>query len=162
AALEKAFAIEPMNFETAYALGHAFRIQSWEGNSNYQELALKAMEWYARGRRLNPYDAKNPLEYGMCLDWLERQSEAQPFFDRAYELDSNSYFIVAHIGWHYMQLGQYAAAKPWFERSLHLQWINNPIAENNLAIANERLAEAAGLRDESIGLPRHPSDIQPP
>jgi tetratricopeptide (TPR) repeat protein len=162
AAMEKAFAIEPMNFETAHALGEAFQKQSLKGKSNYQELALKAMEWYALGRKLNRYDGYNYMGYGMCLDWLDRHSEAKPFFERAYQLDPNGYFTVAHIGRHYVEMGQYAAAKPWFERSLRLQWEDNPIAENYLAIANQRLAEAASRQDESIVLPGlHPA-VQPP
>jgi tetratricopeptide (TPR) repeat protein len=161
AAMDKAFSIEPMNFGAAFTNAEAFRIQSFQGNSNYRELALKAMEWYARGMKLNRYDGYNYLGYGMCLDWLERHSEAKPYFERAYQLDPNGYFTLVFIGRHYVEMGQYAAAKPWFERSLRLQWKDNPIAENYLAIANKRLAEAASRQDESVLPGLHPAS-QPP
>jgi len=153
AALEKAFAIEPMNFETAYALGEAFRMQSWKGNSNYRELALRAMDWYVLGMKLNPYEGYNFMRYGMCLHWLERHAQAKPYFERAYQLDPNGYFTTAHMGWHYVQLGQYAAAKPWLERSHRLEWRENTIADSLLVIVNRRLAEAAALGDESVVIP---------
>ena len=72
AALENAFAAEPMNFDTAYAIGEAFRIQSWEGGDNYRDLAQRAMEWYQRGIKLNRFNGYNYLRYGMCLDWIGR------------------------------------------------------------------------------------------
>src|SRR6185369_12598004 len=37
--LEKAFAIEPKNFETAYAIGEGYRSKSWEAASDYVEMA---------------------------------------------------------------------------------------------------------------------------
>ncbi len=106
AMLEKAFAIDPMNFETSYNIGEAFLKQSFKGNlSHYQELAVKAMEWYALTMKLNRYDGYNYLRTGMCLHWLGRHSEAKAYFERAYQLDPNGYFTVAHIGWHYVQIG---------------------------------------------------------
>lgn len=99
--LEKAFAIEPMNFETAYRIGEGFRTQSWEGNEGNELLATNAMTWFQRCTTLNPYDGYGFMRYGMCLDWLDRHSEARPYFDRAVTLDPNGYFTVAHMGWHY-------------------------------------------------------------
>jgi hypothetical protein len=40
-------------------------------------------------------------------------------------------------------VGDYAAAKPWFERSLRLEWLGNVISRTYLEIANARLLEAA-------------------
>ncbi len=144
--LEKAFVAEPQNPETAYAIGEAFRVQSWEGGENYPELANQAMKWFETSIRLNRFDGYSFLRYGMCLDWLGRHAEAGPYFERANELDPNGYFCMAHIGWHYVQLEDYAAAKPWFERSLRLQWNDNPIAVSYLEIANRKLLEAATNR----------------
>ena len=56
----------------------------------------------------------------MCLDWLGRHDEAGPYFSQAEALDPNGYYTVAIVGWHYVQIGDYAAAKPWLERSLRL------------------------------------------
>ena len=120
--LKKAFDVEPMNFETAYNIGEAYRMQSFDGGQNYEDLAKTAMQWYARGMKLNPHDGYNYLRYGMCLDWLEKHDEAGPYFNRADALDPNGYYTAANIGWHYVQAGDYAAARPWLERSLRLEW----------------------------------------
>ena len=106
AALMKAFAAEPMNFETAYDIGEAYRLQSFKGGQNYEDLAKTAMQWYARGMKLDRYDGYNYLRYGMCLDWLGQHAEAGPYFSRAEALDPNGYYTVANIGWHYVQVGR--------------------------------------------------------
>ena len=51
--------------------------------------------------------------------------------------------MAAHIGLHYVQSGNFAAAKPWFERSLRLEGKDNPIARSYLQIVNSRMLEAA-------------------
>jgi len=147
--LEKAWAVEPNNFETTYALGEAYRTQSFEGGDNYRALAERAMTWFARGTNANRYDGYNFLRYGMCLDWLDRHEEAGPYFARADALDPNGYFTEALVGWHYVQNGQYAAARPWLERSLRLQGADNPIAASYLQIANRKLLEAATNQDRA-------------
>jgi len=143
AARQRAYAVEPNNFENAYELGEALRLQSWAGGEHFGGLATNAMTWYERAFRLNPYDAYSYLRYGMCLDWVGRHTEAGRYIARAAELDPNGYYTVAHVGWHYVQLENYAAARPWFERSRALQWQNNPIATNYLAIVRRKLLELA-------------------
>ena len=120
AAWKKAFDVEPMNFETAYNIGETYRVQSFDGGQNYQDLAKTAMQWYARGMKLDPYNGYNYLRYGMCLDWLEKHDEAGPYFNHAAALDPNGYYTAANVGWHYIQAGNYAAARPWLGRSLRL------------------------------------------
>jgi tetratricopeptide (TPR) repeat protein len=83
---------------------------------------------------------------------LGQHEEAEPYFNRADELDPNGYFTAAFMGWHYVQNGQYGAARPWFERSLRLQNKDNPIAASYLQIANQKLLEAA--TDQGRRLPR--------
>ena len=140
----KAIAVEPRNFDTTYALGEAYRFQSLEGGENFQELATEAMKWYERGMRLNPWDGYNYLRYGWCLDWMERQQESEPYFSKAEALDPNGFFTMAAIGQHYVELKDFAAAKPWFLRSLHLEWSDvNPIAWTYIPIVNRKLAENA-------------------
>jgi len=141
--LKKAFAVEPTNPEVPFAIGEAFRIQSAEGGQNYRELAEQALEWFGRSLKLNRWGGYGYLRYGWCLDWLDRPVESQPYFDRAVELDPNGYFTLANVGLHYVQIGNYAAAKPWFERSLRLQWKDNPIARSYLEIIRTRMLEAA-------------------
>jgi O-antigen ligase len=143
AILEKAFAVDPNNFDTAYNIGEAYRVQSLEGGENYKELAAKAMEWFERGMKLNPWDGYNYLRYGWCLDWTGRQSESQPYFSKAEQLDPNGYFTMANIGLHYVELSDFAAAKPWFERSLRLDYDDNVTAQRYLPIVNRKLLENA-------------------
>lgn len=142
--LEKSFAAEPMNFKTTYAIGEAFRMQSWDADDNEVEMATNAMHWYSLGMKLNAYDGYNYMRYGMCLDRVfEKHDEAWPYFSRAESLDPNGYFTIANIGWHYVQVQNYAAAKVWFQRSLRLSGRTNEIANEYLAIANKRMLEAA-------------------
>jgi O-antigen ligase len=141
--LKKAFDVELMNFETAYNIGECFRTQSFDGGQNYENLAKTAMQWYARGMKLNPHDGYNYLRYGMCLDWLEKHDEAGPYFNRADALDPNSYYTAANIGWHYVQAGNYSAARPWLERSLRLDWRGNDMARFYLDTVERKLVENA-------------------
>ncbi len=143
AARENAFAAESGDFENTWQIGEAFRLQSFVGGSDYRELAEKAMIWFARGTNANPYDDHSYLGYGMCLDWIDRNEEAESCFNRAVELDPNGYFTAANVGWHFAQKQEFAAARSWCERSLSLQPKTNDIAALYLQIANTRLLEAA-------------------
>jgi hypothetical protein len=140
--LKQAFAIEPKNWETAMQLGEALRTQSGDGGSNYRPLAEEALAWFDRSAKLNRWDPRPPLGSGSCLDWLDRKAEAAPYFSRAEELDPNGYFTLAMIGKHYVDTGDYAAARPWFERSCRLEG-ENEIATRYLEISNQYLLEAA-------------------
>jgi len=145
--LLQAFQAEPMDFETAYEIGEGYRQQSFKGGQNYRDLAGTAMHWYAQGMRLDPFDGYNYLRYGMCLDWLGQSAEAGPYFSRAEALDPNGYYTVANIGWHYVQVGDYAAARAWLARSLRLHWQDNVIGRSYLDICLQKLVEnASGQR----------------
>jgi len=141
ALLKNAYAVEPRNFETTYAIGEGLRMQSAEGGRNYRELAQEALGFFHLGIRLNPWDGYQYLRYGACLDWLDRRAEADPYFLRAEELDPNGNYTMAQIGIRYVQLGEYAAARPWLERALRLD--HNALAINYLKICEARLLEAA-------------------
>jgi tetratricopeptide (TPR) repeat protein len=152
AALENAFAVEPQNFTAAYDIGECYRTESFDGGENYEALAKTAMQWYERGWKLNPYDSSGYLRYGMCLDWLDRHDEAAPYFSRADALAPNNYFIAANTGWHYVQAGDYAAARPWLKRSLLLQWDGNKIAKTYLDLVEQKLRDnAAGKNNLPAG-----------
>ncbi|MEO8426343.1 MAG: O-antigen ligase family protein, partial [Verrucomicrobiota bacterium] len=141
APLKNAFAAAPMNFDTAYQVGDLLRLQAWQGDEGWQDLAKESLTWFDRSMKLNRYDSYSYLRYGMCLDRLGRHQEATPYFKRALELDPNGYYTVAHQGWHSFETGDYAGAKPWFERSLKLKPAENTIATTYLRIINRRLAE---------------------
>ena len=71
----------------------------------------------------------------------ETASGSHPYFERALERDPNNYYLVAHQGWHLLQLDDYAAAKAAFEKSIRLKWWDNYIAFTYLKIVEERLKE---------------------
>ncbi len=144
--LKKAVAAEPMNPETCSDIGEALRVQSSEGGTNCQEQAREAMDWLERAMKLNKWDTAAYLNYGWCLDWLGRQNESGPVFAHAEQLDPNGFLTVARIGLHYVQTGDLAAARAWFERSLRLQDRENKLAESYLKIINADLLEAATNR----------------
>jgi tetratricopeptide (TPR) repeat protein len=79
----------------------------------------------------------------MCLDWLDQHDEAAPYFSRADALDPNNYFIAANIGWHYVQIADYAAVRSWMRRSLLLHGGDNPIATTYLDLAEQKLNDRA-------------------
>ena len=139
--LERAFSVDPKNFEVAYTIGEIFRARSWVGLAGYEKWAQEAMTWFQRSMDLNPYNPYAQLRYGMCLDWLGKPEQGVIYFQRAYELDPNGYFTAAHRGWHLLQVGDYAGAKKEFERSNHL--LVNTIAESYLEIVEQKLAEPA-------------------
>jgi O-antigen ligase len=147
AALQKAFSIEPKNFETARAIGEAFRAQSWQNNDDFKEKALEAIKWFKLAVARNPYDDSSLLRTGMCLDWIGDHDQAFPYFDRANLLDPNSYFNNAYMGWHYAQTGDYAAAREWLLRSRMLNGSDNPVAIAYLKIAEDNLMQSATNSD---------------
>ena len=149
ALLEKAWAAEPNNVETTFAIAESYRTQSFEGGHDFEgqegfeKLAQRAMLWYSRGTNADPYYGYNYLGCARCLDYVGRTNEARAFFDRADELDPNRYTMAAFIGRHYVEIGDYAAAKRWFERSLRLQNKDNDVAEGWLERINNKLLENA-------------------
>ena len=142
ALLEKAEAVEPKNFETAYQLGEIYRVEAFQGTGDYEAFAERAIAAYQRGITNHPFDGDYYLGWGMCLDFTGRHAEAETKFLKADELDPNGYFVAAHVGRHYVETAEYAAARPWLERSLRLSQTNT-LAVSLLKIANERLLEAA-------------------
>jgi O-antigen ligase len=143
ACLKAAFNVDPNNGETAYQIGELYRIKSSEGGDDYRDLAQQAMDWFQRGMKLNPWYAYNYLRYAWCLDWLERFSEAQPYIERAAQLEPRGQYMASRIGMHYLQMGDFAAGRVWFERSLALQWQDNETSRKYLKIVNDRLLEGA-------------------
>jgi O-antigen ligase len=141
AAMEKAAAVDPRNFETAYALGEVLRQQSFAGLDGYQALAERAMIWFDYAQKLNPYLPYASAGYGMCLDWLGRSKEAEAYFKRAEQLDPNGARTLAYVGWHYFQVRDYPTAKKWFEWSLRLSSDPkiNPMVEPYLKLIKEKL-----------------------
>jgi O-antigen ligase len=128
ATLKRAFELESTNFETAYWIGECYRLWSWEGGDDYIQLANEAMQWYSKAAALNPYDPYAPMRLGMCLDWLKRSDEAEPYYRRALELDPKNHIVLAHFGWHYFQTGNYKESWRYFVDSYSLNFTDNDMA----------------------------------
>jgi tetratricopeptide (TPR) repeat protein len=99
------------------------------------------MSWFARAMAANPLDPYSPLRYGMCLDWIGRTDEGALYFEKARQLDPNNYYVLAHVGWHHVQREEYAEALAFFEQSIRLEWMRNPIASRYRQIVRRKLAE---------------------
>jgi hypothetical protein len=140
-ALQSAFACEPGNPETVARIGEIVRLQSWEGGPEWRRLAEAAIDWFSLGERLNPYDAYCHVRHAMCLDWLGRYAEATPRFEKALQVDQNSYYVTLMRGWHELQQGHYAEAKKWFDDSKRIKDWANPLADTYLEIVRQRLAQ---------------------
>ena len=143
AALKAAYGVDSRNFDTAYELGESYRLQSFQGGNDYEAQAKAALGWFERGWQLNPYDGYNHLRAGMCLDWLEKHDAAGEEFRKAEALDPNGYYTVAHVGWHFVQIGDDAAARQYFLRSLGLMVGGNDVALNYLRRTEQRLMDKA-------------------
>jgi len=149
--LAKAYAVEPKNFETSVAIGEAFQTQSKQGGEDYAELATNAISWFELGMELNPYEPRNYTGSGWCWDWLAlRQDEmaglhllAEQRFNQAEALDPKGYTTIWEVGYHFVQAGNYGAARTWFERSLRLKGLGNDTSAFYYQFSSQKLAEAA-------------------
>lgn len=154
-ALEKAWLIEPKNFDTSYEIGEIYRLACFQGDKRSTEWGEKAMGWFKITQSLNPYFALNYLRWGMTLDFLRRFDAAKPLIEKANHLDTNGYFVLAHVGWHWVQLaaneerqGQYGKAREyyhesikWFDQSQLLNYDQNIVGRRYKEIVLQRLRE---------------------
>ncbi len=62
------------------------------------------------------------------------------YYEQAEPLDPNGYFMVANIGWHFVQIGDYAMAREYFIRSMTLD-NESPFARNYLKICEDKLIQ---------------------
>jgi O-antigen ligase len=143
--LQKAFAAEPENFQTAYDIGESLRMRSFQGGDDFAPLAKQAIDWYARDIRLDPIDGYGFMRTGMCLDWMGQTVEAVKYYEQAEPLDPNGYFMVANIGWHFVQIGDYSMARKYFIRSMTLSNAS-AFASNYRQICEDKLIERASGR----------------
>lgn len=141
ALLERAFAIEPTNFETAYLIGENYRLLSWEGAEDYRQNAMKGIEWLDRAARLNPFDPFPHLRKAMCLDWLNRPAEAEVAIQKALVLDPEHYLVLAIAGWHYFQVRDDKNTIKYLGASNARKGPGNPIVAEYFRLLGERLKQ---------------------
>ena len=141
---ERAFRWEPMNFTNAYAIGEGYRNTVFLDPLNGVEMVHTAMDWYHRCQKLNPYYSLPYIREGQCLDFLGKPEAAEKCFNQADLVDPNGYFTAANVGLHYLQNGEWAAARPWLTRSLDLKSTHNPVATTAIATVEQELSNNAG------------------
>jgi Flp pilus assembly protein TadD len=80
----------------------------------------------------------------MCLDWLGRHAEAEKFFSEAERLSPNGEFVAGNIGWHYVQTGDYSAARQWLIRAGKTSnWRNETAKSYLFEVCEPRLMDRA-------------------
>jgi len=145
-ALKKTWAADNKDFQTAFDIGECYKAKSFLSESaDPSALAREAIAWYRKCMDLDPYYADAWTRSGMCLDWIDEEPDTSRFYLKANALDPNGWFTTANTGWHYAHVGDYAAARTWFERSAILEWdpAQNSIAPDWLPVVERRLQEAA-------------------
>ena len=141
ASWQRASLEEPANFDTAYAIGNLLRQKSWTGDPDYVRTAREAIPWFHRASGINPFDPSSLLGIALCLDWLGQNDEALPYYERALSLDPVNYYLLAHMGWHFVQTRELPRARIWFRQSLAVRRpYPNPIAQSYLRIIEKELA----------------------
>ena len=139
--LEKAFAIEPANYETSYTLGEIYLQRSFDAGIGFEAEAARATNWFARAAAANPYLGYAWLGHGMALDWMGRTNESSTYFNKGLELDPNGARSLACMAWHYLQMRDYREARKWCERSLGI--IHDPRVRPNPATLLRLIEERA-------------------
>jgi len=152
--LKQAAAIDPSNPATAMDIGEEYRNLSQLGGADHKEMATQGADWFRKTTVLNPYDPRGLLGLGWCLDWLGKFDESDLCFAKAADLDPNNYFVMLKVGLHYQEMRNFAASRPWLERSLRLQEKDNSAAKIHLELANTRLLEAATNQLWSVPAPK--------
>ena len=143
-ALRAAWEVEPRNAWTAFHIGELHRLRAFAGAPEATEVARQGLEWFQRAATLNPFEPAFPIRSGMCLDWIGRHDDAEPYFKTAVKLDPDGRIPSFYMGWHELQKGNEEPAKEWFHKSVRQGWPPYSLAENYLRILDRRDRERAG------------------
>ena len=84
----------------------------------------------------------------MCLDWIGQPDVSGKYYSQAELLDPNGFYMVSNLGWHYVQVGDYPAARQYFLRAAKLGGPKADIALNYLNIGEAKLDEKASGRPQ--------------
>lgn len=140
ALMQRAFELDPKNFELAFDIGEQFRAMAVAGAEGHETHAAEAARWFERVIALNEWHVNARLHLGMSLDLLGKYDEATPHLRKALELDPNHWYPRAMMGWHEFQQERYQPAYDWLLKSLNLNWTSNPLARTYFE-ASERMLQ---------------------
>lgn len=130
--LTLASVLMPDNARTAYELGENLRRLSFQGDSNWQELAVRAVETLNRAAQLNRFDARIQLSLGQTYRWLNDPEKAEVALQKAAELGPNDRIIANALAWYALQQGKLDEAQRLATQSLEWQWWSNDLAREVL------------------------------
>jgi O-antigen ligase len=157
-ALVKATQIMPSNFETPYQVGEVLMGVGQQFEPGYEERLEVAIQWFEKSLESWPDYSYPYAMIGRCLDFLGRTDEATPYFERALALDPNNIFVVAYMGLHELERGDFKTAHDYFEQSWNLRWYGNFLAQKHLIILKKHLG-LPPLLDPITGDPYY-SDVR--
>lgn len=141
--LELAAREGPDDARVAFQLGDALRRFSLQGESSWQEYGQRALESLSRAAKLNPHDARIQLALGQTYHWLNQPEAAAAAFTQARQMGPNDVDINNSIAWYLLQQGRAAEAKQMAQQSLTWQWWSNPLAQDIIQQADQRLKAAS-------------------
>ncbi len=140
-ALQHAYRLDPTDWNASFNLGEYHWGIADQGDKGYQAQTFEAMRWYSKAIMANPLNSLGWVQYGVCLDWLDRHQEADLYFRRAHELDPNGWYTAFCIGRHLVDMGRLEEAKKSFEFAYNWIWWPPDIAQY-IKMVDERLREA--------------------
>lgn len=123
---KQALEVAPDNMEVLLAVGYLA-----ETNGRYGE----ALGYYERATQLYPDSSMARFHYGHALEFLDRKTEAEVAYNKAFELDPKNPFVLIAKGRNLFSQGKYEEASVYF-----LQTAENT---SSLFLQSEALAAAA-------------------
>lgn len=159
-ALAEAVRVEPGNFESSFRIGDILMQlgSRFIPGSGYEQQLEVAIQWFEKSIQAWPDYPYPYAMIGKCLDLLEREDEATPYFEKAFALDPKNIFIVNQMGYHELERGDFEAAHDYFQMSWDLRYYGNFDAQKPLIILKKRLGKPP-LTDPITGDPYY-SDIR--
>ena len=119
-ALVQAAQVKPSNFETPYQVGEILMQMGRQFEPGYEEELEVAIQWFEKSLETWSEYSYPYAMIGRCLDSLGRIEEATPYFEKALLLDPNNIFVVAYMGLHELERGDFKSAHDYFEQSWNL------------------------------------------
>ncbi|MCW5558407.1 MAG: O-antigen ligase family protein [Verrucomicrobiae bacterium] len=142
-ALQRAAVEGPDNDRTAFELGEVHRRLSFQGEGEWKDEAGLALVSLHRAVQLNPHNARAHLAIGQVHQWLNQPEEAAAAFAEAMRRGPNDVTIHNTVAWYLLQQGRAEEARQMARQSLEWQWWANPLAQDILVQAEQRLRAPA-------------------
>ena len=128
-----------------YRIGESYWDLGAQADLGYKRDTLEAMKWYSRAMVANPLNSRAWLQYGVCLDWLDRREEAGSYFDRANKLDPSDWYVTFCTGKHLVELDQLAKARDLFMLAYY-RTAGAAMPMQYVKMVDSRLAEEAARK----------------